>query len=151
MTELVAQFFAMLFARLFGRLPRLADLAANRYEASEYAGALDEADAFAASPDPAKRQLARLLRAQVEASINSAISEPSGNQPALNGDHRPFCLEPPAAEDPGPAADPLPSPSEGQGAAPQRRRGRPPGSKTRPKVEPSTEPPAVAVTAPQLP
>ena len=153
MTEFVKRFLNMLVAALVAQAHRLARLAAVRYEVAELTAAYDEAAALEVSGKP---ELAKLLRAQLEQTISTALT--ASQEPPLaalpdDGARHPFVLEPPRPADSVPsAADPPPSP-EGEGTAPlRRRRGR------RPKKAPAAEPLPIElsptpppVTSPDLP
>ena len=129
MTEHVKRFLSMLVEALLGQAHRLAQLAAVRHEVETYTLAYEEADSLEASGKP---QLARLLRAELEQTIGTALPAAPAPERALevDGNHRPFALEPPPhAAEPGPSADQPASEPQRQDTPAPRRRGRPPGSK----------------------
>ena len=104
MTEHVKRFLSMLVEALLGQAHRLARLAAVRHEVESYSLAYEEADSLEASGKP---ELARLLRAELEQTIGTALPAAPAPERALDvdGNHRPFALEPPRAAEPGPSAD----------------------------------------------
>ena len=70
--------------------------------------AFDEAAALESSGVPAKQKLAKLLLAELEGSIiSTALPAAPAPERALDvdGNHRPFALEPPRTAEPGPSAD----------------------------------------------
>ena len=125
MIESVTRFLNMIVAGLLAHASRLAKLAAAQHEISQYTAALDEADLLENTGVPAKQKLAKLLRLQVEQTLETAFTSPaSPPQPAaLNGDgliggggaHHPFALSGPTEA----------SASSAEGRV-TRRRGRPP-------------------------
>ena len=70
MTEHVKRFLSMLVEALLGQAHRLARLAAVRHEVESYSLAYEEADSLEASGKP---ELARLLRAELEQTIGTAL------------------------------------------------------------------------------
>ena len=161
MTEYVMRFLSMLVARLLAQAERLARLAAVRHEVTQYAAAYEEATALEASGRP---ELAKLLRAELDQTIGSALTAGPTPQPALNegGNGRPFAagatlttgatfaLEPPRPQDAVPSADQPPSPPEGEGPtstpAARRRPRRPKKAKAPEQQAPS--PPAAGLFDP---
>jgi hypothetical protein len=120
MIEYVTRFLNMIVAGLLAHAARLTKVAAARHEVAEYTAVLEEADLLEHSAVPAKRQLAKLLRLEVERTIETAFTE-APPPPALNGDanHHPFALTGPT--------DAAASPP--QGREPQRRGRRPSAAK----------------------
>ena len=150
MTEHVKRFLSMLVEALLGQAHRLARLAAVRHEVESYSLAYDEADSLEASGKP---QLARLLRAELEQTIGTVLPAAPMPERALevDGNHRPFALEPPRAAEPGPSADQPASEPEEQGTTPPRRRGRPPGSKKNQTKAVEDTKPGAAKASPEQP
>ena len=108
MTEHMKRFLSMLVEGLLAPAIRLARLAAVRHEVEAYTDAFDEAAALESSGVPAKQKLAKLLLAELEGSIiSTALPAAPAPERALDvdGNHRPFALEPPRAAEPGPSAD----------------------------------------------
>ena len=100
-----------------------------------------------------KPQLAKLLRAELEQTIGTALPAAPMPERALevDGNHRPFALEPPRAAEPGPSADQPASEPEEQGTTPPRRRGRPPGSKKNQTKAVEDTKPGAAEASPEQP
>ena len=127
MTEHVKRFLSMLVEALLGRANcDFAPLAAVPHEVESYSLAYDEADSLEASGKP---QLARLLRAELEQTIGTVLPGRPAREQALDvdGNHRPFALEPPRAAEPGPSPEPAGERTATAGRPARRRRGRPPG------------------------
>jgi hypothetical protein len=103
MIEYVTRFLNMIVAGLLAHAARLTKLAAVQHEVAEYTAALDEADVLENTGVPAKRQLAKLLRLEIEQTLETALTTTaSPTEPAaLNGDglinnKHPFALSGPA-------------------------------------------------------
>ena len=155
MTEHMKRFLSMLVEGLLAPAIRLARLAAVRHEVEAYTEAFDEAAALESSGVPAKQKLAKLLLAELEGSIISTAL-PAAPLPEraleVDGNHRPFALEPPRAAEPGPSADqPASEPQRQDTPPPPRRRGRPPGSKKNQTKAAEDTKPGAAEASPEQP
>ena len=66
----------MIVAGLLAHAAAVDELAAAKHEIAEYTAALDEADVLENTGVPAKRQLAKLLRLEIEQTLETALTRP---------------------------------------------------------------------------